>query len=45
MKWHWGSMLAGVGIGAAAVTMMKNRNNNNIRKIANDFLKGDTDVK
>ncbi|MGV3487275.1 MAG: hypothetical protein ACO1OC_01640 [Tuberibacillus sp.] len=42
------SMLAGAGIGAAAVSMMRNnkgQGNGKFRKMASDFLKSDTDQK
>lgn len=36
------SMIAGAGIGAAAVGMMKNRGNGKMQQMANEFLKNDT---
>jgi hypothetical protein len=36
------SMVAGAGIGAAAVGMMKNKGNGKMKQMANDFLKNDS---
>ncbi|GGE49837.1 hypothetical protein GCM10011391_30780 [Pullulanibacillus camelliae] len=33
------SMLAGVGVGAAAVTMMRQRNKSQVQKMASEYLK------
>ena len=45
-RWSVISMLAGAGVGAAAVSLMKNTNTNkksNIEKMATDFLKEQED--
>ncbi|GGH88187.1 hypothetical protein JOD43_000640 [Pullulanibacillus pueri] len=42
-RWSLMSMAAGAGIGAIAVTMLRNRSKSSeMKKMANDFLKDET---
>lgn len=41
-KWTVMSAIAGVGIGAAAVGLVKNKGNGKMQQMASDFLKSET---